>query len=377
MNTMAETMNLIDPPGGLTDFDGPMRKEWSEMMSDFIDFNIQRYDLPQFFNPTKDPISSDATEKKIDWTAFPKVVELNSGGSDLLRWRTADADRLRHQDEYCEWHVTRDPNGKITKVEFSSEGPEYWGFLAERKPNMVVDLYRKYIDPSVAIDDLLDGAGQYNPQNRWNDPRRGGKLAHLGHRNNTLGAFVNIGARSTIIRRREDGTIMTGETELIDCGKYGGRDRHSDPHIGGEVNALARVGARITMANPVGLSMDGLFPLGWETPDGSNPKDYWHVDRGTEAHQMRTRYEVPEGKGFAVGDIKINGREINFGGMIADFIRVKLVGLAHEFGHHLQPSRPCEGAASSLIAMATAPAPTASSSAAYNMIRDMAGAARE
>jgi hypothetical protein len=345
-------MHQIEPPGELTDFNDTMREGWSRMMSDFIDLNIEQFNLPQFFNPTRTAIGADAAEKKIDWTAFPKVVELGSGGSDLLRWRTADRDRLRHQDEYCEWHVTRNTEGKVTKVEFTSEGPEYWSFLAEQSPGTVVGLYRQFVDPSVELEDLLDAGGNYIPDNRWNDPRRGGKLAHLAHRNNTLGAFVNIGARSTIIRHRADGTIMTGETELIDCGQYGGRDRHSDPHIGGEVNALARMDAQITMANPVGLSMDGLFPLGWETPDGSDPKDYWHVDRGSEKHQMRTRYEVPPDKGFVVGDIRINNRPIEFGGQIADFIRVKLVGLAHEFGQHAQASRDCVGAVSALAAMA-------------------------
>lgn len=347
-------MSMIEPPGGLTDLDSALRADWSKLISQEIDKNIRKFDLPQFFNPTRNTISTDAKEKKIDWSAFPKVVEMNSGGSDTLRWQTADRDRFRHQDEYCEWHVTRNSEGKITRVEFTSEGPEYWSFMAKHAREKVVALYRRFVDPAVNIDDLLDSEGNYDPTNRWNDPDRGGKLAHLGHESNTLGAFVNIGARSTIIRRRADGTIMTGETELIDCGLYGGRDRHSDPHIGGEVNALARAGARITMANPVGLSMDGLFPLGWETPDGSDPKEYWHVDRGTEAHQMRTRYEVPEGRGFVVGDIKINNRPIEFGGQIADFIRVKLVGLAHEFGRHLQPARDCINVAEA-IAMTVRP----------------------
>ncbi len=164
-------MTMINPPGGLTDFDDTMRAAWSQLMSDFINFNITEYDLPQFFNPTTNPIAADATEKKIDWAAFPKVVEINSGGSDILRWRTADRDRLRHQDEYCEWHITRNDDGKIIKVEFTSEGPEYWSFLAERAPDKVVELYHKYVDKAVVIDDLLDSSGKYIPANRWNDPR--------------------------------------------------------------------------------------------------------------------------------------------------------------------------------------------------------------
>ncbi|MEF2549474.1 hypothetical protein VQ045_20285 [Aurantimonas sp. E1-2-R+4] len=368
-------MNMIEAPGGLTDFTEDQAKDWSDLISRFIDRNISDYGLTQFFNPTKTEIGGDAAEKKIDWSAFPKVVEIASGGSDVLRWSTADGNRLLRQDEYCEWHVTRNDAGKIEKVEFTSEGPEYWSFLFDQDPEKVLAHYHKYVDPSVVIADVVDGNGAYNPSNRWNDPKRGGKLAHLGHVNNTLGAFVNIGARSTIIRQRPDGTIMTGETELIDCGLYGGRDRHSDPHIGGEVNALARVGANITMANPVGLSMDGLFPLNWEVPDGSDPRDFWHVDRGIVAHQMRTRYEVPADRGFVVGDIKINGREIQFGAQITDFIRVKLVGIAHEFGKHLAAPRACEDVAGMMRAGGPAPLPAGSTVPASERMLSMLSAA--
>ena len=368
---------MIEAPGGLTDFTQEQAEAWSDYISRFFDWNIGTYGLAQFFNPTKTQIGADATEKKIDWSAFPKVVEKNSGGSDVLRWSTADSDRLRHQDEYCEWHVTRNAAGKIIRVEFTSEGPEYWSFLFDQNSDKVLAHYHQYIDPSVIVSDLVDGNGEYNPSNRWNDPRRGGKLAHLGHTNNTLGAFVNIGARSTIMRRRPDGTTMTGETELIDCGLYGGRDRHSDPHIGGEVNALARMGASITMANPVGLSMDGLFPLGWDVPDGSNPRDFWHIERGVESHQMRTRYEVPGDRDFVVGDIKINGHEIQFGAQIADFIRVKLVGLAHEFGQHLTAPIDCVSPAGIAVAAGAGPGPSlAVSSGSERILAMLAGATR-
>ena len=43
-------------------------------------------------------------------------------------------------------------------------------------------------------------------------------------------------------------------------------------------------------------------------------------------------YEVPAAKGFVVGDIKIGGRPIEFGAQIADFIRIKLTGLATRLG---------------------------------------------
>ena len=46
------------------------------------------------------------------------------------------------QDEYCEWSVTRNAAGKITKVMFTSEGPEYWKYLARVQPDTVLEVRR-------------------------------------------------------------------------------------------------------------------------------------------------------------------------------------------------------------------------------------------
>jgi hypothetical protein len=80
----------------------------------------------------------------------------------------------------------------------------------------------------------------------------------------------------------------------------------------------------VTLANPVGLYFDGLLTGGWETTDGSDPKSYWCCLRGTEEKPVRAVYEVPADRGFVVGDITINGRRIDFGAQIADFITTRL-----------------------------------------------------
>jgi hypothetical protein len=42
--------------------------------------------------------------------------------------------------------------------------------------------------------------------------------------------------------------------------------------------------------------------------------------------------QVPPEKGYVVGDISIGGKgKIRYGGMIAEFLQIKLVGLAQEF----------------------------------------------
>jgi hypothetical protein len=332
------TLMRFDPPGFLEDLKAPQAQAWSDWVStqlddararDGSDEGLSHYGpRSQFFNPLHVAPADDATEKDITWTAFPRIIQLTSA-SDLQRWRRADNSR-DVQDEYCEWSVTRDPQThQIVKVTFTSEGPEYWQFLAAQQPDKVVALYREHISPQVKPEELFPH-GVYNIRNPWNNSTENGAM-HLIQQNNTLGAEIELAAAATIVRRR-NGVILTSEQDLIACGRYGQPERHSDPHIGAVVNELARQHADITLANPVGLCIAGLSVSGWETPDGSNPLAYWKITRGTPEKALRAVYEVPPGKGFVVGDIKMNGRKIEFGAQIADFITIKLTGLATRIG---------------------------------------------
>jgi hypothetical protein len=120
------------------------------------------------------------------------------------------------------------------------------------------------------------------------------------------------------------------ETDALICyAGYGGPNRNSDPTIGSSVNALARLGAYVTLRNPVGLYMDHIDLSGWEAPDGKGVSDCVRVLRGTPDLIERMVVEVPEGRNFSVGDITIAGEPIRFGGQVAECITVKLIGLAH------------------------------------------------
>ena len=59
---------------------------------------------------------------------------------------------------------------------------------------------------------------------------------------------------------------------------------------------------------------------GWTRPDGSPVGSYWKVVRGTPGAALRVTYEVPPEEGFVVGDIRIGGRRIEFGGQIAEHV---------------------------------------------------------
>ncbi len=331
-------LTQFDPPGFLTDLNPSQRQAWSDWISEQINEARDRTDpavanygpRPQFFNPLTHAPAADAVEKDITWSAFPRVIAINSS-SDVERWTRADASRDM-QDEYCEWSVRRDPaTQKITRVTFTSEGPEYWTFLAAVNPALVLQLYRQHVSPQVTAQQIFSSNGAYKQRNLWNNSTTQGAM-HLIQRNNTLGAEIELAAGASLVRAHADGTLLTGEQELIQCGAYGAAQRHSDPHIGAIVNELARLKADVTVANPVGLCIGGLSVAGWATPDGSDPLSYWTITRGTAEKALRAVYEVPADKGFVVGDITINDDPIEFGAQIADFITIKLTGLATRFG---------------------------------------------
>jgi hypothetical protein len=160
---------------------------------------------------------------------------------------------------------------------------------------------------------------------------------HMVQGANTLGAAVLLVAQSTIVRAG-DGGPMTNANDLIRCGVNADPDRNSDPLIVGDVNTLARRGARITFDDPAGLYLDGLQTAGWETPrPGDDPNEFWRITRGDEEHALRAVYEVPADRGYTVSDIRINGRPITSASQIAEGVSVKVVGLAEQFDRPVEP----------------------------------------
>lgn len=340
-------MNRFDAPGFVDDLTAAQLDQWSQTVSDWLDQaragQPNQNDGPraQFFNELKDVPSGQTQTAVISWNAFPRQVR-NTSASNRERWRRADSDR-NLQDEYCEWSVTRDPaTRKIVRVTFTCEPPEYWRALALMNPDKVVELYQKFVSPA-ATKALLFPNGQYDPLTRFNRGTSEGAM-HLVQPANTLTAEIELAAAATV-RRLRDGHEITSAQELILCSQFGEPERNSDPHIGDQVNALARQRADITINNPIGLYFDKFNPVGWVTPDGTPAATFWQFVRGDRDHFVRAVFEVPPGKGYVVGDITIAGRPLEFGAQIADFITIKLEGLATRIGTSaVPPVQGCRGA---------------------------------
>jgi hypothetical protein len=337
---------MFSPPGGASDLTQANRAEWSDFLSrQFFSRSKagrpDRNDGPreQFFNPVEDDVPGPLATEVVTWTAFPRQIAINSA-SDAQRWRRADADR-DVQDEYCEWAITEDENGDIARIDFTSEGPEYWQVLAILQPDTVVDLYRQLIGDHVEKDVIMP-LGRYNPRNKYNNSTRNG-LVHLIQTNNTLGAEIELAAGASIVRGRA-GNLVTDTQDLIQCSRYGQAERHSDPHIGSRVNAHARDGRLVSLADPIGLFIAGCDFSDFEMPTANvQPEDCWHIERGSQDRPLRVKFDAPDGESFNVSDIAVGGRFVRRAGQIVDKITIGLAAWASASMDHLKIVDGCRG----------------------------------
>ena len=84
---------------------------------------------PLFYDPVKTPTADDADTATVRWTAFPKRLHPNDAEPTMDQFRQGDEgsddpnyipDNSRGwQDEYCEWSVEKNTDGKIIRVIFT------------------------------------------------------------------------------------------------------------------------------------------------------------------------------------------------------------------------------------------------------------------
>ena len=119
----------------------------------------------------------------------------------------------RNQDEYLEWHVTRNGAGKLTSVQFTCEGYDYYEFLGREAPDILLSLYQKFISPAVKHADLFSGE-QYQKLNRWNTADG---AMHLTQQANNLFAEVILAAEATVRRKDAASHEITSAVPLTNC----------------------------------------------------------------------------------------------------------------------------------------------------------------
>jgi hypothetical protein len=348
-------MNIIhfDPPGMIDDLEGnpALVQAWSAELSGFFDgavglleafFAANAGGTPQFYNPVTTGIVATDTLLPITWNGFPKRFKRHiTTDYAAAEQKDPTAGKFREQDEYLEWFAVRDAHGKIKRVQFTCEGPDYWDFLARHDSAKAVELYRKYIDPGVDKADLFLASGGYNIVNKWNTASG---AMHLSHPSNFLQAEVRLASDATVRRRDVTGAEPLDSKSLIDCANFGDPTRNSDPKIGFDVNGLARQGFMITLANPVGLYIASFKNDGLTLPDGTAASGCFNILRGRLPLALRAEFRLPpaaEAKGLTVSDVSIGGKPIEFGGQLAELITMTLTGAACKPGSVNNPLQPC------------------------------------
>lgn len=270
------------------------------------------------------------------------------------------------QDEYCEWAVTRNSKGQITRIDFTCENPEYWNSLWLIEPRKVLGLYQTILGKTqITLDDLslpgvidpVTSQPVYNPLNKWNsgtvsDGTQGGAI-HLTSTPNTLQTEIGLASSATVQRNNPPGT--TGNTfwpssrynDLLCNAQYGQKHRNSDPNIGGGVNNRVLNSSRnlvlnVTLADPPGLYIQMPDFSSYKTPDGTDASTFWRIVRGSRTLNdqfgkpmpgnfiLHAVFEVPSSKNYTVSDITIANQPINWGSQVAATFKMQIVASAYQ-----------------------------------------------
>lgn len=321
---------LMNIPGNISsELDEAGLEAWSrELSKDFAVEIAQTRSVPNpdqgrawFFDAVNDGLDNTVT-KDIGWTAYPRKAKKS-------QWALVD-DKRDLQEEYCEWEVARQ-GGRVVRITFTTETPEYYEFLWNYDKPQLLALYHQYVSTGVRLEDLAGTQSGYNARNAWNWPGQSrGALMHMGQPNNTLRAAMNLAAQATWPLVDEQGLDITSEQALIRALRFGDPARHSDPHIGAQINELVRTGHEVSFADPVGLYIDEIDLPGFDIPGGVSATQLMRVTRGQDGFNLRVVFEAPAGAGFVLHDITIDGRPLRFGSQIAERIKVRVRGAARK-----------------------------------------------
>ncbi|KAI9771243.1 MAG: hypothetical protein M1839_002827 [Geoglossum umbratile] len=296
-------------PGKVQDFKESEVEKWNTTAISGVGKRVK--EIPaNFLLATQNP---DIVDFQVEWPAMPK--------RGMGKWPAgfAEADKRQQQDEYCEWEVERDANGKLTKVTFTCEFPEYWNELTENDQAFQNAL--REVGYSGSSGDRKGSIERLN---------KDGKILHLKHENSTLDQAVEIAADATVLRQhliKPDGSDISGG-DLLKCfgeKKYSKEapKRHSDPTIMYEINKWVRNGYKICPKQPFGIYIDRLETSEFRRGNKRlNERSVCKWSRGADATRMRLVLENPGG---TLADIKgPHNRSIQYGSQFAEKLWIRI-----------------------------------------------------
>jgi hypothetical protein len=379
----------VKEPGDLQELDTDGAAAWSVRVKACVEAATAPLEKTTLFAPEVDGAASDAFPVA-DWLGFPARI-----ASCIKRQQTVellDEQTNRHggrslQEEYLEWRVVRDPEspGKIRRIEFTTELPEYWQVLAAREPDRTLGLIAEFAGeeqvPAEVAYGLLDPfADDATPDSRAR--AFGGRMLSLDSANpysdgrraiccmlqpsNTLEALTRLATIATTPRAIRD--ARSSQIRCLTCSEaiplFAGAaqsGRASDPVLVERLGRLAFEGRRVALDDPVGIYIQDVEHTRLLTPDGSAvPREWFEFSRGSLGDDGRARYqrlvfEVPAEETFTISELVdvATERPLRYGGEAADLIRLALfvrtseapATVSHELVTLADPDKDCDGCA--------------------------------
>ncbi|MEU4393066.1 hypothetical protein [Kribbella sp. NPDC023855] len=298
--------SIRDVPAGSELFD-----RWHTLINRLIAPSTALSGSGAYVDPSQRKLEVTAT-RAYTWTGFSRPLLMEHRDDRVAAF--AAGEQRSTQIEYLEWHVDRDPDGVIVRVTFTTETPEYWKLLAAVDPDRVLALYRELVDPAVRRAHLFDAKGNYKPMNRWNTKDG---IVHYVMPINSMKDLLGVSQEV-----EQTGTALDGYDAL----PYG-RQTGADARINLDLWSISRKGYAVATQNPPGPVMIDWDDSGWTDPDGEPVADHWTVVRGRRGAALRVVYEVPAAAGYRVGDIRIGGRPVEFGGQLAEHVIMAAHGI--------------------------------------------------
>lgn len=258
-------------------------------------------------------------------------------------------------DEYCEIGILRNTGGKIKKIHFTCENPEYYWTLWNIDPKLVLKIYRETLEnENIQLKDLYlrdnnnkpvivkaTGIPAYNPINKWNygttmTAKKGGAM-HLTSAPNELSAEIILAGGGALLRADVPSNKIANS--LICCSLYGRRFRNSDPHIGQNVYQIVSKKMQVSLVNPVGLYLQepqyNYIQLPENAPKGAKVEDCFRVVRGQKKGKnypnnmiLHLVMEVPPSwpSDITLSDFNVLGKPLVFGSQVLQTMEVQLAG---------------------------------------------------
>lgn len=266
-----------------------------------------------------DALANGAVSQRatVDWTAFPITAGLPNN--------QIDQQRLTVQDEYVEWETEKDASGKVTKVTFTTEFPEYFQALAQVSLNALIAGIQEVIPgANPTVRELLgtstdsttgeDRARKFRGNlrnNPWNNGEKG--ILCLTQRANTFNALLNLLSQCGIPQPNQNPANVCS---LV--GDACGAPRNSDPAICLKTQTLATQRQGLSLADPAGvqfLDLKGIWRINGQPIDNindlANNQGTWQIIRGGRRAVLKV-----------INGLTLNGDSITSGAQVSTVLRV-------------------------------------------------------